>query len=49
MLASWPESEKVDESYLKASAYLADSAHEFRLRIKSMMTAKGKKKVCQEL
>jgi leucyl-tRNA synthetase len=43
MFASWPQHEGVDESYLKASSYIADSAHEFRLRIKSMMTAKGKK------
>ena len=43
MYASWPQHEGIDESYLKASSYIADSAHEFRLRIKSMMTAKGKK------
>lgn len=43
MYASWPKSETVDDSYLKASAYLADSAHEFRLRIKAMMVTKGKK------
>lgn len=43
MYASWPKVESVNDSYLKASAYLADSAHEFRLRIKSMMTVKGKK------
>lgn len=46
MYASWPKVESVNDSYLKASAYLADSAHEFRLRIKSMMTVKGKKVCC---
>ena len=43
MYASWPPHQAVNDSYLKASSYIADSAHEFRLRIKSMITAKGKK------
>ena len=46
MHAQWPQHEGVDDSYLKASSYMADSAHEFRLRIKSMMTAKGKMVCC---
>ncbi|XP_046853769.1 leucine--tRNA ligase, cytoplasmic-like [Xenia sp. Carnegie-2017] len=43
MFASWPQHQEVNKSYLKASSYIADSAHEFRLRIKSMMTSRGKK------
>ncbi|XP_027036668.1 leucine--tRNA ligase, cytoplasmic-like isoform X1 [Pocillopora damicornis] len=44
MDASWPAVGKVDMPLLKSADYLADRTHEFRLRIKTMMNPKGKKK-----
>lgn len=44
MDASWPAVGKVDVPLLKSADYLADCTHEFRVRIKTMMNPKGKKK-----
>ena len=43
MDASWPVAGKVDQPLLKSADYLADRAHDFRVRIKAMMNPKGKK------
>ncbi|KAL9971490.1 hypothetical protein ACROYT_G017659 [Oculina patagonica] len=44
MNASWPIAGNVDLPLLKSADYLADRAHDFRVRIKAMMNPKGKKK-----
>lgn len=41
--ASWPQASEPDLSLIKASNYLADISHNFRLRLKSAQTAKNKK------
>ena len=41
--ASWPAEGDVDELLLQSSQYLMNSTHEFRIRIKNMLTAKSKK------
>lgn len=43
MNASWPIAGNVDLPLLKSADYLADRAHDFRVRIKAMMNPKGKK------
>ena len=44
MKALWPESSDVDLSLIQASQYVADSAHEFRLRKKTLLNqSKGGK------
>lgn len=46
MWAQWPEAGEVDLSLIQASQYVADSAHEFRLRKKTMLNpGKGGKKL----
>ncbi|CAL1544522.1 unnamed protein product [Lymnaea stagnalis] len=46
MWARWPEAGPVDELLIQSSQYLADCAHEFRLRRKALQSAgKGKKVV----
>ncbi|XP_018025140.1 leucine--tRNA ligase, cytoplasmic [Hyalella azteca] len=39
----WPESSEPQLALVKASSYLADISHTFRLRMKSAMTSKNKK------
>lgn len=41
--SQWPTSSEPNLALVRASAYLADSTHTFRIRLKSAMTAKGKK------
>ena len=45
--ASWPASGKVDEILMRASDYLENSAHDFRLRLKAAKNP-GKGKVIRE-
>ncbi len=42
MTASWPVSGPVDESLVRASLYLMEAAHDFRLRHKQHLAPKGK-------
>ncbi|XP_071500839.1 LOW QUALITY PROTEIN: leucine--tRNA ligase, cytoplasmic-like [Diadema antillarum] len=42
MRAKWPEAGKVDEVLVRSSEYLMDTAHELRLRVKSMSQSKKK-------
>ena len=42
MHASWPVSGPVDTKLVKASQYLSDAAHDFRLRLKNYLAPKGK-------
>ena len=37
MWARWPEAGQVDLPLIQASQYVADSAHEFRLRKKTLL------------
>lgn len=37
MSASWPSGGPVDKTLLRASEYLMNSAHDFRLRIKNQI------------
>ena len=41
--ARWPVAGKVDDALIASSQYLVDRTHEFRVRIKAMMTPKNKK------
>ncbi|KAK0056665.1 leucine--tRNA ligase cytoplasmic [Biomphalaria pfeifferi] len=45
MTALWPQAGSVDELLIQSSQYLADCAHEFRLRKKTLSAGKGKKAV----
>ena len=42
MHAKWPVAGPVDSKLVKASQYLTDAAHEFRLRLKNYLAPKGK-------
>ena len=42
MRASWPEAGPVNDILVRSSQYLTDAAHEFRLRLKSVLNAKPK-------
>lgn len=43
--APWPKASEPDVTLVKASSYLGDISHSFRLRLKSAMAAKSKKGV----
>ena len=40
MTARWPDSGPVDETLVKASQYIMDAAHDFRVRLKALLTPK---------
>merc|ERR1719419_1147113 len=43
MTARWPDSGPVDETLVKASQYIMDAAHDFRVRLKALLTPKKNK------
>ena len=47
--ASWPVAGPVDEQLIQSSEYLTDAAHEFRLRMKTVMAPKKVNKCQQQL